>query len=235
MLLSSNVIKRVASDLENHSVYPRIGLRVEEEKKPMPDQLEIVKKEANNILINARSQAASLLEETKNKIITIEQETYTKGHEKGEQDALLARNEAQAKFRASTSKILKELEEIRENIYRDTEEEIVKLAVAIAEKIVGRQLDLNPATILDIAMAACSQAKDCKQVIIYVAPEHVEIMRASQDSLAAQLYKTNRLTIISDINIKSGGCRVETEQGCIDATVTTMFKQLEAVTKGILN
>ncbi len=235
MLLSSNVIKQVSSKMENHSVSPRIEFKIAEEEISIPDQLEIVKREANNILINARSQAASLLEETNNRIINIEKETYTRSHQKGEQDALRAKNEAQAEFRLSTLKILKDLEEIRDNIYRDTEEEIVKLVVNIAEKIVCRQLDLYPETIVDIAMAAWGQAKDCKQVIIYVAPEQVEFMRASRDSLASQLYRTNRLTIIADTNIKYGGCRVETEQGCIDATVASMFKHLETAIKGSTN
>ena len=163
MLLSSNVIKQVGSEMENCSVYPRIGFREEEPEKPVPNQLEIVKKEAKKILITARTQAASLLEETNSRIITIEKETYTRGYQKGELDALRAKKEVQEEFSISTRKILKELEEIRENIYRDTEEEIVKLVVAIAEKIVGRQLDLHPETIADMAKTACSQAQDCNR------------------------------------------------------------------------
>jgi flagellar assembly protein FliH len=233
MLLSSNVIKQVGSNLENCSVLLRAGYKVKEEpEKPLVDILENVKKEANEIIINARCQAANLLDEAKRKALSIEKDTYVKGFQKGEQEALRLQKETQAEFCISTQKIITELEEIRDSIYQDTEREIVQLAIAIAEKIVARQLDLNPETIVGMAKAACGLAKDCKQVILYVAPEQIDYMRANQDLLAAQLYKTNRLNIIADNNIKSGGCRVETEQGSIEATVAAMFKQLESIMEG---
>jgi flagellar assembly protein FliH len=229
MLLSSNVIKQVSSELEDCPVYARIGFKGEGYEKHSPLKLESLKREADLILINARSEAENLLQETNNRISIIEQETYERGYKKGEQDARHTAKRAQAEFHESTRKVLQQVEEIREKIYRDTENELVQLAVDIAEKLVCRQLDINPETVVDIAKAACMQAKDCKQVIIYVEPAQIENIKARQAEIASQLYTTKRLKIIADSNIKSGGCRIETEQGYIDATVATMLKQLETV------
>lgn len=231
MLLSSNVIKQVSSEMEDCPVYARIGFRGEGHERYLRLELESLQKEADVILINARSKADNLLQETNSRISIIEQETYENGYRKGEQDARHTAKRAQDEFCASTQKVLQQLEGLREKIYQDTEAELVQLAIDIAEKLVCRQLDINPDTIVDIAKAACIQAKECKQVIIYVEPQQIENIKARQAEIASQLYRTKRVTIIADSNIGSGGCRIETETGYIDATIATMLEQLAVVIK----
>jgi flagellar assembly protein FliH len=238
MLLSSNVIKQVSRELENCSVYPKTRLKAVEQENPVPISAdpenvkqESVKTEAELILINAQSEADELLQQTYNRISVIEKEAYEQGYQKGVQDARQTEEKAQAKFFNATKKILQEIEEIQENIYQDTEEELVDLAVSIAEKLVCRQLDIKPETIVDIAKAACSQARDCKDVILYVSSEQLENIKPRQGEIGAQLYKTEHFAIIADPNIKSGGCRIETEQGYIDASRVAMSERLGKVIK----
>jgi len=233
MLLSSNVIKQVSCELENCSVYPKIGrmAKVQEELMPVLVDLESIKREADVILINAQAEAENLLQQTYDRIAVIEQEAYEKGYQKGEQDAHQAEEKARAEFNTATKKILQEIEAIQANIYRDTEEELVDLAVGIAEKLVCRQLDIKPETIVDIAKAACGQARDCKEIILYVPSEQLENIKARQGEIGAQLYRIEHFAIIADPNIKSGGCRIETEQGYIDASMATMSKQLGKIIK----
>lgn len=228
MLLSSNVIKKVSCELENCSVYPKMGYSSKEHEKQMPMfvDLESIKREADAILMNAHAEAEELLQQTYNRIADIEKEAYKKGYQKGEQDARQAEENAQVDFFNATKKILQEIEEIQENIYRDTEEELVDLAVGIAEKLVCKQLDIKPETIVDIAKAACGQARDCKQIILYVSPEHLDNIKARQGEIGAQLYRTDHFAVVADPNIKSGGCRIETEQGYIDASLATMSEQM---------
>jgi flagellar assembly protein FliH len=238
MLLSSNVIKQVSRELENCSVYPKTRLKAVEQENPVPISAdpenvkqESVKTEAELILINAQSEADELLQQTYNRISAIEKEAYEKGYQQCEQDAQNSWVKVRDEFRTTTRTVLNELEKLRENIYRDTEEEMVELAVIMAKKIVCRQLDINPDTIIDIVKAACNQARDCKEVILYVPAEQLENIKASQGEIDAQLYKTEHFAIRSDPNIKSGGCRIETEQGYIDASIETMTEQLSKIFK----
>lgn len=231
MLLSSRVIKQVGSEMESWPIqartdYARQGVDLEAEKYfPSPD----VTKEAELILEKARYQAEKLLAETNDRIIPIERDAYEKGHKKGEEDAWQVQKKAQEDFHQSTQEVLKQVNELRQKIYKYTEVEILALSIDIAEKLVFRQLEIKPETIVDIARAACLQAKECEMVIIYAAPEQVETLQAKQDEFSAQLYRSKRLEFIADPTIKTGGCRIETEQGYIDATIETMLKQLNAV------
>jgi len=232
MLLSSRVIKQVDSEMEYRPIYARNGSAHQEEPNleagkdfPMSDMT----KEAELILTKARDEAEELLAATNEKIMRIEGDAYQKGYMKGEENAGQVQKEAQEAYYQSTRQVLQEVNELRQKIYKYTEVEILALSIDIAEKLVCRQMELKPETIVDIARAACIQAKECEMVIIYVAPEQVETLKAKQDEFSAQLYRSKRLEFIADSTIKSGGCRIETEQGFIDATIETMLKQLNAI------
>jgi flagellar assembly protein FliH len=232
MQLSSRVIKQVGSDMENWPIRARSTsghqeiMRLEEERYI---SLSDLNEEADLILKRAQQEAEKMLASTNEKIQRIEREAYQKGHRKGEEDALQAHQEVLEDYYQSTRQVLIEVNELRQKIYKYTEVEILALSIDIAEKLVCHQLELKPETIVDIARAACIQAKECEMVIIYAAPEQVETLKARQDEFSAQLYRSKRLEFIADSTIKSGGCRIETEQGFIDATIETMLKQLNTI------
>jgi flagellar assembly protein FliH len=242
MLLSHKVIKQVGSEMEDWPIHPRFCFTAEEETEkyyPVKDytqEADVILKnahsEAEELLKSAHSEAEKLLTDTKNTILSIEQEAYNKGFEQGEQDARLVNQKARDDFYTSTREVLQQIKEIREKMYRDTEKELVELAVDIAEKLVFRQLELDPGTVIDIAKAACTQAKECELVIIYIKPDQFESIKARKDEVISQLYKTKRFEFVADPTIESGGCRIETEQGYIDATIETMLKHLNTIIKG---
>ena len=232
MLLLPRVIKQVGGPMEDWLVPPRFEYEYIEQEAERFSTIEDKKQEAEDILANSRFEAERLLSETNNKIRILEQEAYEKGYKKGEQEAFQSHEKTREEFYASTRKVLQEVEQIRKQIYEDTEKEILELAVNIAQRLVCSQLALKPETIVDIAKEACTQVKDYEMVIVYVQPEQLESISARQEEIAAQLYKTKRLKIVADSSITSGGCRVETEHGYIDATIPTMLEKLNRVLEG---
>lgn len=231
MLLSSRVIKQVDEEMENWPIQARIKFALQK-IEDSEDEINILRPELNQeaelILENARNEAGKLLAETSERVQQAEQEAYQTGYKRGEEEAWEAHKQAQEAYHESTRQVLLEVNELRQKIYKYTEVEILALSIDIAEKLVCRQLELKPETIVDIARAACIQAKECEMVIIYAAPEQVETLKARNDEFSTQLYRNKRLEFIADSTIKTGGCRIETEQGYIDATIETMLKQLNA-------
>jgi len=218
--------------MESWPIHARTGYARQVAIQPEPEKyvptLDL-NTEADLILEQARFKAEKVLAEANHRLIAIERDAYERGHEKGEEDAMQAHKKAQEDFHQSTQEVLQQVNELRQKIYKYTEVEILALSIDIAEKLVFRQLEIKPETIVDIARAACLQAKECEMVIIYAAPEQVETLKAKQDEFSTQLYRSKRLEFIADPTIKSGGCRIETEQGYIDATIKTMLKQLNSL------
>jgi flagellar assembly protein FliH len=225
------VIKQVYRELEDCPVYSHNPLRTAEAVVQLEDAGDAAKK-AELVLRQAHAEADRLLADANNRAISIAQEAYQKGWEKGEEEARQSLLKEQEKVYESSRLVLQQVEAVREKLYQETEAELLQLAIDIAEKLVCRQLDIQPDTVVDIAKLACTQARECKQIMIFARPEQVETLQARQGEIAAQLYNTQRLSIIADPAIEWGGCRVETEQGYIDANISTMLKQLEAVLKG---
>lgn len=232
MPLSSRVIKQVNYDMEKWPVQAKTNFARPqnqggaEEVNLYPDN---TTEEAQLILENARDEAEKLLAEAGERVREIEQGAYHKGFMTGEEEARQAHKQDQEKFHTATLQVLHELNELHQKLYQNTEVEILALAIDIAEKLVCSQLELKPETIVDIARAACIQAKECEMVIIYAAPDQVEMLRSRQNEFSTQLYRNKRLEFIADPALKTGGCRIETEQGYIDATIETMLKQLNTI------
>jgi flagellar biosynthesis/type III secretory pathway protein FliH len=239
MLLSSNVIKQVSYELENCSIYPRTKLtKVEQEtSEVLSSELEITDLdraniEAESVLINAQQEADRMLQQARGKISALEEEAYARGFQQGEKDAREALRKDREDFLASTRNILNELEKIKDNIYRDTEADLIDLAIKMAEKMVCRQLDILPDTSIDMIKEACNQVRDCKEVILYVPARQFENIVAKQGEINDLLYKTEHFSIRSDPDMKHGGCRIETEQCDIDARLETMAEQMSKLFKG---
>ncbi|NLG33676.1 MAG: hypothetical protein GX550_09165 [Syntrophomonadaceae bacterium] len=230
MMSSSKVIKSVHDQLENYALRPRLVVEPE-----FPADHRIIKQaeeEAKKIVAKAQEEANRILQESQKKIWTIEQESYEKSYKRAQQDVWQEVKERTEMTYEAARQVLVQAEEIRQQIYQETESEIIDLVVKIAEKIVCKQLDLVPETIVDIVRLACEQQREAKNFMIYVHPDQVDMLRMRRKELVTRLNAPSRVQIIGDGNLKQGECRVETEQGHVDATLGAMLEQLGLAIKG---
>lgn len=243
MLLSSNIIKQVDYELESCPVCPKLGRASSQE----PAFLDAIKIEAQTILSNAKAQAESMLKQAADQIALTQKEAcetgYKEGYEAGYKDAFQQgqedikqiREKAEADFNELIQQVLDQynhLKEIHSTIYQEAEAELMNLSVNIAEKLVCCQLNINGDTIINIVKAACDQVRDCKEIILHVPVEQLEIIKSRHNEIQERLYRIEHLAISPDPDLKPGECFIETEQGYIDARSATMAEQLKIIIKG---
>ncbi|MGI6452772.1 MAG: FliH/SctL family protein [Syntrophomonadaceae bacterium] len=227
--MSSKVIKRVNNRLEYCWVYPRAIPG----RKELPEKMEPTAAQSEeDIIAQAHEAAGLIIQQAQAKGQVLEQEAYEKGYQQGYNEGLKKAETETQNLYTTARAVLEEVNEVRRQVFLEAEVDLVQLAIKIAEKLVCRQLELKPDTIVDIVKEACNQARDCQQVVIYVAPHQVETLRARQQEIAAKLYASEKIHFIADPLLKAGDCKIETEQGCIDATLTTMLEQLNGAIKG---
>lgn len=217
--------------METWPVQVRTTLVQVREEEPAVMVVDHLVPDTDLILTQARMQAEQLLNDTNQRINELEQAAYEKGYNRGQQEAVQAYQQAVEDFHRSSQDQLRQINELQQRIYEDSEQEIVALAVQIAQKLVCRQLDIDPETVVDIARAACLQAKECERVLVYAAPAQIEGLRNRKEEIEAQLYRAQKIEFIADPSIVLGGCRIETEQGYIDASIDTMLQQIQAAIK----
>ena len=120
--------------------------------------------EAQNILETARREADLLARQAEERREQFIETARLAGYEEG----LSRWNEA-----------LVEAYRAQEQLLKDSEQAVVKLAVRIAEKIIGQQLLLSPQTIVDIVREALKSLRSEKSVMIKINPEHLDTVRHS--------------------------------------------------------
>lgn len=112
-------------------------------------------------------------------------------------------------------------------IYLSMQKVVLSLALKAAQKIVNKELETHPDTIVDIVIQAIYPAKQNKRVSIFVNREDREALEKSKPKLKDLFEQVQVLSIQERPGITPGGCIIETESGIINATIENQWKALE--------
>lgn len=118
--------------------------------------------------------------------------------------------------------------ELRSAVERDT----VKLAIAIAERIVKREIERDAETVVRQIQEAVRRLVGVEKVKIRVHPKDEELVRSLRSSLIASSDAVRELAIEVDESIASGGCILESDSGNVDASISTQFERIETALFG---
>lgn len=114
----------------------------------------------------------------------------------------------------------------RDTALAEVERDALRLAVRIAEKIIGRELEQNPEAIADITAAAIRHARQHEMLTIRINPAdelHVQEHRARLETTG----RARLLDIVPDGRVRPGGCIIESESGTVDAELETQLRVIE--------
>jgi flagellar assembly protein FliH len=109
--------------------------------------------------------------------------------------------------------------EARDAFAETAERRAVELAIALAEKIVGAALEIDPELLVGIVTGALRRATARDHLVLEVNPADHELVSAVADGAAASLGGITRLEVLSERRVPRGGCVVRTGEGEIDARV----------------
>lgn len=116
--------------------------------------------------------------------------------------------------------------ETRDTALAEVERDALRLAVRIAEKIIGRELEQRPDTIADIAAAAIRHARQHEMLTVRINPADVPRVQENRARLDAT-GRARLLDIVSDQRVRPGGCIIESESGTVDAELETQLRVIE--------
>ena len=121
---------------------------------------------------------------------------------------------------------LMQLGNLRQNTYRIIEQEVVELALAIARKVICREIEVDKEVVVCVAREALSKVENPGNVKIKMNPSDLQFINETKYQLSELIGNIDNVTIEPVKNIRSGGCIIETNLGEIDARIE---KQLQAV------
>lgn len=183
-------------------------------------------KKAQEILNEARNKAQEIINSAEEQLKSRLVDGYKHGHEQGYQEGLAeARLEALSRYE-EIKKALQSVYELRQKIITDVEEDLKKLSISIAERIITKQLAMEPEIIFDIVKEACGQFRQAEQITIFVNPDDGYILRQRKSEFQEILGDYCRIYIIDDGGLSQGSCIIESENGLIDAGLKTQLEKL---------
>lgn len=160
----------------------------------------------------------------------VEREAFTKGYAQGERagaEAAAARAEAMLRRLADT---LEELQALRTDLVRRTEREVVELSLAIARRVLQREVSLDHELMLAMARVALDRLADVATASIRLHPEDYAATLAARGSAAVA---SHGVQIVADAGVRRGGCVVQSEFGSVDVGIATQIDELTHALLGV--
>jgi flagellar biosynthesis/type III secretory pathway protein FliH len=145
------------------------------------------------------------------------------GLEEGKQKAW---QEGAAEITTALDRLAQKLNEVaalRSKIRMHAEMDIVKLGLAIAQRILRRELTTDPETIHGLVHAALQKIQNRDILKIRVYPAGAEALKAS----LARSGAAPAIQVIADATLKTGDLLFETSVGQLDASVETQLLEVE--------
>lgn len=145
----------------------------------------------------------------------------------GEQEGLRhGRDEVQRLLPSTLENIsasLAELERIRQQQREETCQELVRLAITVAARVLHRETVVNSNAMAGLAKAALSklQSREISRVRMHPALE------SSVSKTLEECGAPANLVLMTDSSLSPGDLLFETSQGVLDASLSTQFRELE--------
>ncbi|HUI29750.1 MAG TPA: FliH/SctL family protein [Candidatus Acidoferrales bacterium] len=114
-----------------------------------------------------------------------------------------------------------------EKYNREYDKAIVTLALAVARRLVAREIALDESAVLARSREAIRKIIGVERIKIHINPSDEEYIREHRNDLSSYADSVKEIAIESDNKVERGGCIIESELGNIDARISTQFDLIE--------
>lgn len=164
--------------------------------------------------------------ETKEHIASIEQEAYEKGFVQGEKDGFELGEKKALKIIENIENLFNEMTNLKHDILKQYEKEILDLIFAVAEKIVHHEVKSDGTVIKSAIFDALELAIEKSKVVFNVNPNDYDYVEKLRPELFNQNKELKSIVVTSNPAVTIGGCFLETPNGNIDATIESMLEKI---------
>jgi flagellar assembly protein FliH len=112
--------------------------------------------------------------------------------------------------------------ELRPKLRAQAEGDLVRLAIAIARRIVHRELSIDSDAISGLVRVALEKVRVQEILRIRLHPDHQDAIRAALAKLG-----TVPVELAPDPILERGGVIVETSRGALDVSIESQFREIE--------
>jgi flagellar assembly protein FliH len=166
------------------------------------------------------------LHQLESQMATERREAFEAGKQQGEQQARAALQPVLERLNASIARVL----EMRPDLRRRAERDVIQLALLIAKRVLHRQLSVDEEALTAIARVAFERLTRSELYRVVVNPQFAAAVTAALSGSHRSSPAMSRVQIDPDPNCAPGTLTIHSAEGTIDASIDT---QLEEISRGL--
>jgi len=171
-----------------------------------------------------QNQQEKLKAEMEKHLSRVSDESYRKGFAEG---AEFQKKEILPVLDA-ISTMTKMIPLIRKDIIAKTEEQIVRLSLAIAKKVINQEVTTNKEVILGVLKGVAKNISETEGMKIRLNPQDFRYIMEIKKDFLQSIEGVRNAVFEEDISIKRGGAVVETMFGEVDARLESQMKEIRS-------
>ena len=224
----SKVIKRT----ETGDISPETGFADTPAKRaPIIDRGTFeAKSDAQQIREKALAEAMQIKEEAMAEAEQIRQACLTECEQLREKARATGYTEGRDTGAAELSEIVASTSQRLSQVETQAVPQLRDLAVSIARKVIGSELEIRPLAVVDIVKQALSEkARARRELFLRVHPDDLTLLREHKPELLEVLSRAKEIGIREDPDVAPHGVIIETDAGIIDAQLDTQLAVFERI------
>ncbi|MGZ7444405.1 FliH/SctL family protein [Paenibacillus sp. TH7-28] len=194
-------------------------------------QVREASEQAEQLLAEAREQIETWWQERREQdehlIEAVKSEGFSQGFEEGKVQAELALKAKIDEMMQEAGAVLQQAYVEKERIIQEAEPFLVELSSAIAEKVIDKQLSVDPDFTLELIKKSLARKREQGILTLCVSPVHFAFVQAAREELSLAIDSQAELQILPDPTVKDRGCVIRSAFGSVDARIDTQLTEIK--------
>ena len=159
-------------------------------------------------------------------------QAFESGRERGREEGRRAEREALAptaaaeaeRHRRQTAELVENFARDRDRYLQAIEQEVVRLALAVAARILRREAQMDPLLLTGAVRVALGQLAATSEILLHVPAKEADMWK---ETIALLPKLTAKPLVVADEGMQLGECAIESKVGTVDLGVRSQLSEIE--------
>ena len=156
-----------------------------------------------------------------------ESAAYARGRREAEAEAQQRFSATMQSTAEKLAQSVKQLAELRPRLCREAESDLLRLAIAIAQRVLHRELNIDPMALQALVKVCLDRLGRQDQLQVRVSPSLADAVHSTLTRLLSR-----SIDVKADANLPAGSLIFETSRGQLDASIGA---QLDEIERGLID
>lgn len=115
---------------------------------------------------------------------------------------------------------------LRDKVLRESEDELVKLIIMVARKVILREVSQNRDILSAVVQNAIAGLSERDEITIRLNPDDYALVTTGRDDILRKELASDRMHLKPDSAVLSGCCLIDTDMGTINASIDAQLDEI---------